>query len=1174
MARFKSSATFDWEVAVVYADKDTQVRAIAFNEISQHHASDSPLIVGGDFNYILAQADKKGGRPFSFTAAAKGMSDFMAANRLIDPGFFGPAFTWTNNKTLGVELRVSHLTRIASDHCPILCILVSEKWLVLDTGSEASKLQRKCQRSLKALFFWSKNKFKMLNNLKEELDREICILQSIESSPTGLTEVQAESLRYKVQLLNSTLGRLSTWWRQRAKVKWIEEGDDNTLFFHSMASARRRTNLIDRMRMPDGQMVTEHADVLQVVKGEVTEEEIWNGVRSLGPNRAPGRDGVTTSFFKSFWSIVGKQVTVACLEFFATGCMDPDWKETMVVLIPKNSNPDRLSMYRPISLCQTIYKIVAKVLVNRMQSLLPNLISEEQAAFVPGRSISDHCFLGQEVLNKFKVSRSNPGWMAVKVDMEQAYDKMSWRTLELVLSRMGFPLKFRSWVLSCIRSPRFSIMVNGQLTGAITAECGFRQGCPLSPYLFIVCSELLSLQFHQRFPEMGVQLKAGGPMVSHLLYADDVLCFAGASIPNVKKIMSIMEDYCAWTGQRVNRNKSAIMFSKITSSSTKHRLARLASCRKVKEMDYLGIKLTLRRLKKADFSPLLQKSTALNLAWGVRHLSLAGRVTMVNSVLLPLSVYAVSHMLVPRGVLDEVEKICRGFLWNKDHNKRSLHYASWEALTKPWRLGGFGFHASGRWTGPLRARIAWNFFNKPLSLLNRCLRHKYGDWPWSWGQRHEDSAAWRVICCGANSLANCIRWWVGNGAEIDVINHVWIYDLAIARWPTFCNINVVDGYVVRELFTADGRWDRTKLMQVFGASLVDVICDIKIWSESPADSLELIKCPLGTSISAICYMSLFQEEEDPVYPVLKIGLRPRERIFWWRAYKNLLPTCTWLHRRGLGTDLLCPVGCGLPQDLDHVSANCRQLADVRRCLDGWGFSTPQFFSFGELQEALKSRCVATDFWGRAYCGAVFRCWNNRNAIRHGKVRCTPTAMAANILESLSRVYFSTCLEQRFTLQSSRLVSSSSWGGIGIVIRDDQGQLVVAAGWCITHWDSTQVELMAIQYIEKLLVGWMLEVNGLIIEGDNASVIQYMEKFKEQELWKLRPDAGGGLDWFGSLQNVLFVHVRREFNSAAHFCAQRAIEDSFVWNLDDSVSTCIPQEFLSFLEDDSGVSAPC
>ncbi|XP_020688765.1 uncharacterized protein LOC110104129 [Dendrobium catenatum] len=737
MGRFKSSATFDWEVAVMYADKDTHVRALAFNEIFQHHKSDSPLIVGGDFNCILAQADKKGGRPFSFTTAAKGMSEFMAANGLIDPGFSGPAFTWTNNKDAGShissrldrflisssildafqELRVSHLTRIASDHCPILCIvslgrqrarsywikfedvwaslprawqLVAEKWLVPDTDSEASKLQRKCQRSLKALFFWSKNKFKMLNNLKEELDREICILQSIESSPTGLNEVQAESLRYKVQLLNSTLDRLSTWWRQRAKVvkgffehKWcgtpICETDWPT-FEAQHATLAYAANLLDK---------------------EVTEEEIWNGV------------------------------TAACLEFFATGCMDPDWKETMVVLIPKTSNPDRPSMYRPISLCQTIYKIVAKVLVNRMQSLLPNLISEEQAAFVPGRSISDHCLLGQEVLNKFKVSRSNPGWMAVKVDMEQAYEKMSWRTLELVLSRMGFPLKFRSWVLSCIRSPRFSIMVNRQLTGAITAECGFRQGCPLSPYLFILCSELISLQFHQRFPKMGVQLKAGGPMVSHLLYADDVLCFAGASIPNVKKIMSIMEDYCAWTWQRVNRSKSAIMFSKITLSTTKHRLARLAGCHKVEEMDYLGIKLTLRRLKKADFSPLLQKSSALTLAWGVRHLSLAGRVTMINSVLLPLSVYAVSHMLVPRGVLDEVEKICRGFLWNKDHNNRSLYYSSWEALTKPWRLGGFGFHASGRWTGPLRARLAWNFFNKPLSLLNRCLRHKYEDWPWS-----------------------------------------------------------------------------------------------------------------------------------------------------------------------------------------------------------------------------------------------------------------------------------------------------------------------------------------------------------------------------------------------------------------------------------------------------------
>jgi len=164
-------------------------------------------------------------------------------------------------------------------------------------------------------------------------------------------------------------------------------------------------------------------------------------------------------------------------------------------------------------------------------------------------------------MNKFQVSKATKGLLALKVDMEQAYDKMSWRTLELVLRNMGFPPRFSSWVLSCVLNPRFSILINGQLSEGIVADCGFRQGCPLSPYLFILCSELLSAHFHQNFKELGVPISRGGPLVSHLLYADDIFIFAGTSIPNVKKVTSILEDYCSWTGQKVNRSKSAILFS-------------------------------------------------------------------------------------------------------------------------------------------------------------------------------------------------------------------------------------------------------------------------------------------------------------------------------------------------------------------------------------------------------------------------------------------------------------------------------------------------------------------------------------------------------------------------------------------------------------------------------------
>ncbi|XP_020681628.2 uncharacterized protein LOC110098987 [Dendrobium catenatum] len=747
-----------------------------------------------------------------------------------------------------------------------------------------------------------------------------------------------------------------TWWGQCAKVQWIEEGDGNTHFFHNMASARRRTNLIEQLKHTDGRTVTDQSEILRMMEeffqqkwenndiidygwpsfdshfaclqrlgmsldSEITREEIWHAVKSMGKNRAPGRDGVTASFFKSFWDIVGEQVNLACLEFFSLGRMEPEWKDIVVVLLPKDNNADYPSKFRPISLCQTIYKVIAKILVNHIKGILPSIISEEQAAFIPGRSISDHCLLGQEIINMFKVSKSAKGWLALKVNMEQAYDKMNWRTLEIVLTKMGFPQIFRSWVMSCVTALRFAILVNGTLTDGITVGCG-------------------------------------------------------ATIPNVRKLLTTLDDYCGWTGQRINKNKSAILFSRMVTTSTRSRLARLAGCRMVTEMDYHGIKFVMRRrLTKADFSPLLQKIQSHILAWGTRQLSL--------------------------GVLAEAERLCRSFLWDKDQNHKSLHYASWGSLTRSRRQGGLGFHARSSWTGPLSVRIAWDFVNKPHNLFQRCMRHKYGAWPWMMEHKRGESNGWRIICSGAKSL-----------------------DYAICSWPTFCNIELAVGSRVDEFIMTGGGWDRNKLRHYFGETLVELICEVIIWSELHTDTLELTKSTLGTSLSTICYNAEYTGEEDQVCTILHMHMRPRERVFWWRL--DLIPTLTWLNCRGLGAGLSCLIGCNQHENLDHVTTQCLQLLKILKRLDDWGFVTPRFACFMDLKEALQRGLATKAYWTKIYCSAVFYSWGNRNAIHHGKTVNSITGLAAMVLGSTSHGVFSNSLEQRFTHQSVGLFQNASW----------------------------------------------------------------------------------------------------------------------------------------------------
>ncbi|KAI0503979.1 hypothetical protein KFK09_014926 [Dendrobium nobile] len=551
----------------------------------------------------------------------------------------------------------------------------------------------------------------------------------------------------------------------------------------------------------------------------------------------------------------------------------------------------------------------------------------------------------------------------------------------------------------------------------------------------------------------------------------------------------------------------------------------------------------------------------------------------------------ITHTGVQRSVLNDIERICRSFLWDRDATHKSLHYASWESMARPRCKGGLGFHTGDNWIGPLRARITWEFICKPLELFQKCMRHKYGDNPWHYDGRKGSSICWKIICEGARSLNSSVRWKIFDGRKIEVLNDVWIWDRALSGWPTFCDINIIENLMVSDFILEGIGWDRPKLLLCFGELMMDRICEIPIEFELDSDVMELMKSPLCSTVSAVVYNNCFTEEDDPVGIIFKCRMRPREKLFWWRVYKHNIPTNAWLCRRALSADTYCPLGCGDVEDIDHITCNCKKLRDVFKVLENWGLVIPRFDSFDELWDAIGKSADVREGWVPMYCVAVHQTWDNRNAVKHGKGGCSSAYLAANMLEVLDQGCFSFHLEQRDTFQSAGLSSLYSWcppptgwlkinldgalhrsnaGGIGIVIRDCEGKLIAAAGWCVTHWDSTQVELLAFKYIDKILSVWMFDFYGVIIEGDNAGVIKYMQNFWHKDNWKLQGTDCMDMDRLKMFQKVLFVHTYRKFNRAAHFCAQRAVDSSFSWDIGDRD---IPQEFLEILEEDSYFSFP-
>lgn len=168
--------------------------------------------------------------------------------------------------------------------------------------------------------------------------------------------------------------------------------------------------------------------------------EIESALAEMQPCKSPGPNGYPALFYKKYWDLVGDDVCHVVLDFLNDGVMPDDLNFTHVVLISKVKNPSRMTELRPISLCNVAYKLISKVLANRLKTFLPSLVDENQSAFVPGRLITDNILLSSEVIHFMSHNQAKKrGFKALKLNMSKAYDRMEWDYLACVLINMGFP---------------------------------------------------------------------------------------------------------------------------------------------------------------------------------------------------------------------------------------------------------------------------------------------------------------------------------------------------------------------------------------------------------------------------------------------------------------------------------------------------------------------------------------------------------------------------------------------------------------------------------------------------------------------------------------------------------------------------------------------------------------
>ncbi|KAL6178884.1 hypothetical protein ACLB2K_050401 [Fragaria x ananassa] len=301
------------------------------------------------------------------------------------------------------------------------------------------------------------------------------------------------------------------------------------------------------------------------------------------------------------------------------------------------------------------------------------LISPNQVSYVPGRNISDNVMIAPEMLFKFKKSKGKQGFFAWKIDLSKAYDRLSGNFIEMVMYEAKFPRTLVKLIMHCVTSTSFQIC---ELTSYFMAKRGIRQGDPLSPYIFVLCMEMLS-HLVQCVVEYGhwksVNASQSGPRISHLFFADDLMLFAEATDHQAYGLKTCLDNFCVISGQIISYEKSLIFCSPNTPKTMASSIS--ATCGSPLTSDlgkYLGMRLIQSRVNKHTYDAIFDKVQSRLSSWKSKALNMAGRLTLIQSVTSAIPNYAMQTTKFPVSLCDRLDKLNRNFLWGDVDDKKKV----------------------------------------------------------------------------------------------------------------------------------------------------------------------------------------------------------------------------------------------------------------------------------------------------------------------------------------------------------------------------------------------------------------------------------------------------------------------------------------------------------------------
>jgi hypothetical protein len=508
--------------------------------------------------------------------------------------------------------------------------------------------------------------------------------------------------------------------------KWARVGDRCTKEFFEHHTGIRRPITINQMQAGDRLLTSQaeieahilsfyeqlytqdqevesnsvaRADCFQYIRRTVTEEhneellrpltleEVTEALKQLPAGKAPGVDSIPSEFYQELWEDIDSDVFQFVSESMNQCLLEAELNISKIALLPKSEDRLHIQNYRPISLLNTSYKIVAKVYANRMKPLLHHWILPSQTGFVPNRCILDNIFLAFETIAWTRESQQDLSMLLL--DFEKAYDRVNWTFLREVMMRMGFHDKWIAQVMSLNENAAASIIVNGEVSKPFRLQRSVRQGCPLAPYLFLLTVDVLGQMLQH--PECGVQglRLPDNTYITNQMFADDTLLLLDGTRENLDRALSVINRFGAASGAKLNLHKSVgLWLSPRPREWQWGEEAGLKWLVKGEVTRYLGYPFGIDISQKDKDAKTMQQIRKHLIRWSANKLSLAGRIMVSNQVVLSSIWYLASCTDFSGKSLKLARAAVRNYVWSGRLDSRARARVKWSTAVLPIVRGG------------------------------------------------------------------------------------------------------------------------------------------------------------------------------------------------------------------------------------------------------------------------------------------------------------------------------------------------------------------------------------------------------------------------------------------------------------------------------------------------------